>query len=83
MSNIKISRYAAPTADERANAMANMAERGIVQDVSPFPADTYGGIIEPDNRSWIIFLDIDGKPSHYYPVRDSATGAVGCEPILL
>ena len=40
MSNIKISRYAAPTADERANVMANMAERGIVQDVSPFPADT-------------------------------------------
>ena len=83
MSNIKISRYTAPTVEERAAVAADMTARGIEQNESPFPADTYGGIIEPDDRSWIIFLDINGKPSHYYPERDSATGAVGCEPILL
>ncbi len=83
MSNIKISRYTAPTAEERAAVTADMTARGIEQTVSPFPADSYGGIIEPDDRSWIIFLDIDGKPSHYYPERDTATGAVECEPIIL
>lgn len=83
MSNIKISRYATPTTEQRAAVAADMTARGIAQTESPFPADTYVGIIEPADRSWIIFLDTDGKPSHYYPVRDSATGAVGCEPILL
>lgn len=83
MSNIKISRYATPTTEQRAAVAADMTARGIEQPESPFPADTYGGIIEPADRSWIIFLDTDGKPSHYYPVRDIATGARTAEVLAL
>lgn len=83
MSNIKISRYATPTDEVRAEVAESMRDRGIEQPESPFPADHWGGVIEPEDRSWIIWLDTDGRPSHYYPVRESATGAVECEPILL
>ena len=83
MQGIKVQRYTAPTDIERATVKADMEQRGIIQDASPFPADTYGGIIEPDDRSWIIWLDPNGVPSRYYPRRDRETGAVECEPILL
>lgn len=42
----------------------------------------YSGYIEPEDRSWIIYLDTDGKPSRYYPQRDN-DGAVIGEPVHL
>ncbi len=42
----------------------------------------YDGYIEPDDRSWIIYLDITGKPALYWPERDE-TGAVVGEPLFL
>lgn len=39
----------------------------------------WAGWIEDDAKRWIIFLDKDGRPSVYYPVRE-ATGAVHSNP---
>lgn len=33
------------------------------------------GWIEPDDRSWIAFIDMDGKPT-FFLNRDPVTGAV-------
>ena len=82
MSNIRISRYLAPDDQARADVAAGMQERGVSQLESPFPSDHWGGIIEPDDKSWIIWLDADGVPSHYFPRRED-NGGVACEPILL
>ena len=83
MSNIKISRYHVPTEAERAAWEQRKQAEGITQTESPFISDAFAGLIEPEDRSWIIFLDADGKPSHYYPHRDQASGAVMCDPVLL
>lgn len=37
----------------------------------------YAGWIEPDDKSWIIFLGADGKPAVYYDQRDEHGGVVG------
>jgi hypothetical protein len=37
----------------------------------------YSGYIEPDNGSWIIFLDSEGKPDVYFPERDENGAVVG------
>lgn len=37
----------------------------------------YSGWIEPEDRSWIIFLGADGKPAIYYAERDESGGVVG------
>lgn len=37
----------------------------------------YAGYIEPADRSWIIYLDADGKPSVYYPERENNGAVVG------
>lgn len=38
---------------------------------------TWGGLIEPADRSWIIFLDATGKPEVYWAERDADGGVVG------
>lgn len=40
------------------------------------------GSIEPDDRSWIIFLNKDGRPGTYWS-RRGADGEVIGEPVLL
>jgi hypothetical protein len=35
----------------------------------------FWGYIEPEDLSWIIYFDEDGKPSHYYKERGT-NGAV-------
>lgn len=35
----------------------------------------YSGWVEPEDRSWILFIDVEGKP-HFFPERDPQTGAV-------
>lgn len=37
----------------------------------------YAGWIEPNDRSWIIFLGADGKPAVYYDQRDAGGGVIG------
>ena len=37
----------------------------------------YAGWIEPDDRSWIIFLGADGAPAIYYAERDASGGVIG------
>lgn len=37
----------------------------------------YTGYIEPANKSWIIYLDADGKPSVYYPEREPSGAVIG------
>ena len=40
------------------------------------PAEVgYQGWLEPENRSWIAFIDCDGKPV-FFLNRDPETGAV-------
>lgn len=48
----------------------------------PYPTQTYGGYLEPDDKSWIIYLDMDGKPCVYWPERDESGAVVG-EPLFL
>lgn len=37
---------------------------------------TFGGWIEDDKKTWIIFLDSDLRPAVFYAARDPETGAV-------
>lgn len=37
----------------------------------------YSGWIEPDDKSWIIFLGSDGKPLVYYAEREESGAVVG------
>ncbi len=42
----------------------------------PSPRDTgWAGYLEPEDKSWIAFIALDGKPT-FYLNRDPATGAV-------
>ena len=46
--------------------------------VSRYPdpeAVGWQGVIEPDDRTWIAFVDLDGHPVFFLD-RDPATGAV-------
>lgn len=40
------------------------------------------GWIEPADKSWIIFLDPEGRPETYYPERSADGGVLG-EPVRL
>ncbi len=42
----------------------------------------FAGYIEPADKSWIIYLDAQGRPALYWPKRDSDGGVVG-EPVEL
>ncbi len=53
--NIHVGRYEIPTDTRRAKVEA---EHPGCQ----FPSDTWEGWIEPDDRSWIIFVGTDHKP---------------------
>lgn len=35
----------------------------------------FAGLLEPEDRSWIAFVDLEGKPV-FFLNRDPATGAV-------
>lgn len=37
----------------------------------------------PDGTRWIVFLDADGAPEVYWPRRDTETGAVIGEAVVL
>lgn len=41
----------------------------------PQPTAGYVGYLEPEDKSWIAFIDTDGRPK-FYLERDPETGAV-------
>lgn len=41
------------------------------------PGTTWGGNIQPEDRSWILFLDPDGRPAIYWPERYEGGGVKG------
>ena len=66
--NIVISRYDIPTDAERA------ALEGV-----HFSSDTWESVVEPEDRSWILYVGKDGTPV-FWPQRDAAGGVIG-EPV--
>lgn len=55
------------------------------KDVVP-AQDMYAGWIEgvrDDGTEWILFMDHAGSPSLFWPVRDSESGAVDGNPVVL
>lgn len=58
--------------------MANLKIERYDGDVS----EDYSGLIEPDDRSWVIYLDNDGKPALYWSERDEHGAVVG-DPVHL
>jgi hypothetical protein len=65
MQNIKVERYEKATPEERASW-----EKGVGEF-----ADDWQGWIEPEDKSWILFIDKGGKP-FFFPKRDKKTGAI-------
>lgn len=65
MTNISVHRYPVPSDEERATWPPD------TQAVS----DTWQGWIEPDDRTWIMFVGADGRPVVFLD-RDPETGAV-------
>lgn len=41
------------------------------------PNASWGGNIQPEDRSWIIFLDPNGCPSMYWSERDDSGAVIG------
>lgn len=37
----------------------------------------FAGWIEPADKSWIIYLDADGRPDVYFANRDADGGVIG------
>ena len=70
MQNISVERYEKASPKERASWGKGVDE----------PADSWQGYIEPEDKSWILFIDIKGRPV-LYPTR-SKTGAVTSKPLF-
>jgi len=68
MQNIIIGRYDEITSEEKKKWSKNIRE---VISVS----DEWQGWIEPEDRSWILFIRKDGTP-FLFPNRNKKTGAV-------
>lgn len=58
--------------------MANLKIERYDGDVN----EDYAGLIEPSDRSWIIYLDSEGKPALYWSERDEHGAVVG-DPVHL
>ena len=70
MQDIKIERYENASLSERTS---------WGQEVSQ-PVDSWQGYVEPEDKSWILFIDAKGRPV-LYPTRNKETGAVTSEPL--
>lgn len=67
--NITIGRYERPTD----------AQREEIAETAAFPYDSWECYIEPEDRSWILYVGNDGTPV-FWPERE-VSGAVIGEPI--
>jgi hypothetical protein len=56
------------------NILVRRYEKGFVDGV-PMVGNFWQGWIEPEDGSWIAFIDIEGKPV-FFLNRDPETGAV-------
>ena len=76
MANITIGRYPVPTDTERTDVEA--AHPGC-----KFPADDWECYIEPEDRSWILYVGADGadRKVAFWPERESGGAVIG-EPII-
>jgi hypothetical protein len=70
MANITIGRFPVPTDSERAETPEGVN----------WVSDTWESWIEPEDRSWILYVDRDGSPT-FYVERDERGGVVG-EPVI-
>lgn len=59
MQNVTVSRY----------------RKGFTADGTPHIGNFWQGYIEPADKSWIVFIDVDGRPLVFLD-RDPVTGAV-------
>ena len=50
--------------------------------IEPSVKTTYQGWIEPEDRSWIIYLDAEGQPVLYWRERESDGSVIG-DPVIL
>jgi hypothetical protein len=50
--------------------------------IEPAIKTTYQGWIEPEDRSWIIFLDAEGQPVMYWRERGDDGSVIG-DPVIL
>ena len=48
----------------------------------PSVTDEYAGWIEPDDKSWIIWLDAHGKPAVYYKERNDDGSVAGLGMVM-
>jgi hypothetical protein len=51
--------------------------QNIVVDRYPSEMPRWGGYIEPEDHSWIVYLDKKGTPEIYWPSRDESGGVIG------
>lgn len=66
MANICIGRYPVPTGSERASVPHGVG----------FPSDCWESYIEPEDRSWILFVGVDNEVA-FWPHRDENGGVIG------
>jgi hypothetical protein len=50
--------------------------------IEPSVMTSYKGWIEPEDRSWIIFLDAEGMPVMYWRERGDDGSVIG-DPVVL
>ena len=67
--NITIGRYEVPTVDERQKMES---EHPNVH----WPSDTWESYIEPEDRSWILYVERNGGFA-FYPEREPSGAVVG------
>ena len=67
--NITIGRYEVPTDEERAQWPEGTG----------YPSDKWESYIEPEDRSWILYVGTDGGVA-FWPHRDADGGVIG-EPV--
>ena len=68
-----------PPVSAMQNILVKRYPRGYVDGV-PMVGEFWQGYIEPEDGSWIAFIDRDGKPV-FFLNRDPATGAVLDDPV--
>jgi hypothetical protein len=69
MANITIGRYPVPTDAER-------AALGEAHPGAQWPSDRWESYVEPEDRSWILYVGVDGSPA-FWPRREPSGAVIG------
>ena len=78
MQNITVARYEKATPEERAEWERTTKLKWGANGAREF-ADDWQGYIEPEDKKWILFIDIKGRPV-FYPTRNKR-GGVTSKPL--